>query len=174
MLPLLLLITPSLFPDGHQRELPGHVGHYLQSLTPPASCDTHQDRLEQDPELQNWQGDAERLEATERNRRPPPPRRHHPNPFQTTLHDWIAVLSLWKKCKTRDKERFGSHEHIGYRLLAFSTGTVKEFSQCKITTVTTKANIWRHRKESGHFVCKIILIKYTCNICCVSETRPFI
>lgn len=51
-----------LRPDGHQWELPGHVGHHLQSLTPPASCDTHQDRLEQDPELQDWQRDAEQLE----------------------------------------------------------------------------------------------------------------
>lgn len=55
--------------DGHQRELPGHVGHYLQSLTPPASCDTHQDRLEQDPELQDWQGDAKLLEITNERRK---------------------------------------------------------------------------------------------------------
>lgn len=52
--------------EGHQRELPDHVGHYLQSLTPPASCDTYQDRLEQDPELQDWQGDAERLKKHRR------------------------------------------------------------------------------------------------------------
>ncbi|XP_031678991.1 F-actin-capping protein subunit alpha-2-like isoform X1 [Oncorhynchus kisutch] len=51
-------------PDRHQRELPDHVGHYLQSLTPPASCDAHQDRLEQDPELQDRQGDAECLKQT--------------------------------------------------------------------------------------------------------------
>lgn len=74
--------SPHLFlsllfpPDGHQRELPDHVGHYLQSLTPPASCDTHQDWLEQDPELQDWQGDAERLKTTENITDIPT----HPNP----------------------------------------------------------------------------------------------
>lgn len=73
--------TLLFFSDCHQRELPGHVGHYLQSLTPPASCDTYQDRLEQDPELQDWQGDAERLKKKkkiiyidgEHNRQPPHP-----------------------------------------------------------------------------------------------------
>lgn len=73
--------------DGHQRKLPDHVGHYLQSLTPPASCDAHQDRLEQDPELQDRQGDAERLDTALRKNRPGQ---------RTTVHDWIVVLSLYK------------------------------------------------------------------------------
>lgn len=50
--------------DRHQRELPDNVGHYLQSLTPTASCDAHQDRLEQNPELQDWKRDAECLIAS--------------------------------------------------------------------------------------------------------------
>lgn len=79
-------------PDRHQRELPDHVGHYLQSLTPPASRDAHQNRLEQDPELQDWQGDAERLKTEENNKTDNP----SPHPPQTTLHDWIVVLSLYK------------------------------------------------------------------------------
>lgn len=79
------------FADGHQRELPDHVGHYLQSLTPPASCDTYQDRLEQDPELQDRQGDAERLKTTENITDD-----SLPTPSQTTLHDWIVVLSLYR------------------------------------------------------------------------------
>lgn len=45
----------------NQWELPDYVWHHLQGLASPAACDTHQDRLEQDPELQNWQGDAECL-----------------------------------------------------------------------------------------------------------------
>lgn len=67
-----------LLSDRHQRELPDHVGHYLQSLTPPASCDSHQDRLEQDPELQDRQRDAECLTSREDNRQAPPPRAPSP------------------------------------------------------------------------------------------------
>lgn len=67
---LFLVISPSLslslfLSDRHQRELPDHVGHYLQSLTPPASCDSHQDWLEQDPELQDWKGNAKCLNSRE-------------------------------------------------------------------------------------------------------------
>ena len=48
-------------PDRDQRELPDHVGHHLQGPAPPAAGHAHQNRLEQDPELQDRQGDAERL-----------------------------------------------------------------------------------------------------------------
>lgn len=153
LLPLLCSHYSLRFPDGHQRELPDHVGHYLQSLTPPASCDTHQDRLEQDPELQNWQGDAERLEATESNRRLPP-QTTPPRPLPDNIAWLDSCFVFVKKFKNRDKERFGSHEHIGYRLWAFSTGTVKQFSQCKITPVRTREKIWRHRTGSGHLYAK--------------------
>lgn len=105
------------FADGHQRELPDHVGHYLQSLTPPASCDTHQDRLEQDPELQDRQGDAERLKTTENITDD-----SLPTPSQTTLHDWIVVLSLYRNWETGDKERFGltTRCHITHWMSTFS------------------------------------------------------
>lgn len=48
--------------DGHQWELPDDVGHDLQSFAQAASCHPHQDRLEQDSQLQDRQRDAECLE----------------------------------------------------------------------------------------------------------------
>lgn len=57
-------ISPAVcFPDGHQWELPDHVWHHLQGLTSAASRHPYQDRLEQDPQLQDWQRDAKRLDT---------------------------------------------------------------------------------------------------------------
>lgn len=53
--------SPVCLLDCNQWELPDYVWHHLQGPASPAACDTHQDRLEQDPKLQNWQGDAECL-----------------------------------------------------------------------------------------------------------------
>ncbi len=50
-------------PDGHQRELSDNVRHHLQSSPQTAARHSHQDRLEQDPQLQDRQRDAKRLEA---------------------------------------------------------------------------------------------------------------
>lgn len=50
------------FLDGHQRELSDHVRYHVQSLTQTTPGHPHQDRLEQDPQLQDWQRDAECLE----------------------------------------------------------------------------------------------------------------
>lgn len=47
--------------DSNQRELPDYVRHHFQSLTPAATCHPHQDRLEQNPQLQDWQRNAECL-----------------------------------------------------------------------------------------------------------------
>lgn len=52
------LLAPA---DSDQRELPDHVRHHFQSLTPAAPCHPHQDRLEQNPQLQDRQRNAERL-----------------------------------------------------------------------------------------------------------------
>lgn len=101
--PISLLRFLSFRSGCHQWELPGHVGHYLQSLTPPASCDAHQDRLEQDPELPDWQGDAERLGRQnerkkkvyingEHNRQPPPPLPPHPHPNNVAWLDSCIVF----------------------------------------------------------------------------------
>lgn len=114
---LLVLPPPSsllfFFSDCHQRELPGHVGHYLQSLTPPASCDTYQDRLEQDPELQDWQGDAERLKKKKKLYISTENITDNPlTPSQTTLHDWIVVLSLYRKLNNRGQRKVWSHEQM--------------------------------------------------------------
>lgn len=40
--------------DGYLRELPDHVGHHFQSITPTTACNKDQDWLEQDIKLQNW------------------------------------------------------------------------------------------------------------------------
>lgn len=39
-------------------------------------------------------------------------------PTQTTLHDWIVVLSLYRKLKYRGQRKVWSHQHIGCLLLA--------------------------------------------------------
>lgn len=49
-------------PDGYQRELPDNVRHHLQSSPQTAARHSHQDWLEQDPQLQDRQRDAKRLE----------------------------------------------------------------------------------------------------------------
>lgn len=48
--------------DGYQRELPDDVGHDLQSSAQAAPRHSHQDRLEQDSQLQDRQRDAECLD----------------------------------------------------------------------------------------------------------------
>lgn len=49
--------------DSNKWKLPNNVRHHVQGLAPAASSYPHQNRLEQDTQLQDWQRNAECLRA---------------------------------------------------------------------------------------------------------------
>lgn len=177
--PLSVFILISFLVDGHQRELPDHVGHYLQSLTPPASCDTYQDRLEQDLELQDRQRDAECLKTAKITVRSPLPDPSPSIPIQKNVA-WLdsCIVFVQTIRENGGKERFGLTDvtwHIGW-LFWFYTDTLL---YTEFVIVFGKIYLEETLRVIGHRVDTCLHkhpyeIKYhVCSKYCISETTPF-
>lgn len=177
--PLSVFILISFLVDGHQRELPDHVGHYLQSLTPPASCDTYQDRLEQDLELQDRQRDAECLKTAKITVRSPLPAPSPSIPIQKNVA-WLdsCIVFVQTIRENGGKERFGLTDvtwHIGW-LFWFYTDTLL---YTEFVIVFGKIYLEETLRVIGHRVDTCLHkhpyeIKYhVCSKYCISETTPF-